>query len=98
MFSQINAESFLIMLLLHEVTHVLGFSNGLFNYFQTTDTLIKTTTINGIERTLFTGKNVIKYAKRHFGCDDIEGVELENQGGNGSVGSHWESRIMLEII
>ena len=93
--SQINAQRFLVMLLLHEFTHVLGFSNGLFNFFQTNDSLIKTKTINGIERTLFTGKNVIKYAKRHFGCDDIEGVELENQGGEGSVGSHWEARIML---
>jgi hypothetical protein len=94
-FSQTNAQNFLIMLLLHEVTHVLGFANGLFKYFQTSDTLIKTTTINGIQRTLFTGSNVVKHAKRHFGCDNIEGVELENQGGEGSAGSHWEARIML---
>ena len=94
-FSQINAQSFLIMLLLHEVTHVLGFSDGLFKYFQTNDTLIKTTTINRIQRTLFTGSNVVKHARRHFACDNIEGVELENQGGDGSAGSHWEARIML---
>ena len=87
-FSQTNAQSFLIMLLLHEITHVLGFTNGLFNLFQTNETLTKTTYINGIQRTLFTGSNVIKYAKRHFACDDIEGVELEDQGGEGSAGSH----------
>ena len=83
------------MLLLHEITHVLGFSNLLYELFQTNDTLIQTKAINGIERKLFTGKNVIKYAKRHFGCDNIEGIELENQGGSGSIGSHWEARIML---
>ncbi len=94
-FNKKNAKSFLIMLLLHEITHVLGFSDGLFQYFQTTQTLTKTKTINGIQRTLFTGSNVIKYAKRHFACDDIEGIELENQGGDGSAGSHWEARIML---
>ena len=94
-FTRTNAQNFLIMLLLHEITHVLGFSNSLFEYFQTNDTLTKTKTINGIQRTLFTGSTVIKHAKRHFGCDNIEGVELENQGGDGSVGSHWEARIML---
>ena len=94
-FTQTNAQNFLIMLLLHEVTHVLGFSNNLFKHFQTNDTLTKTKTINGIQRNLFTGSNVIKYAKKHFGCDNIEGIELENQGGSGSAGSHWEARIML---
>ena len=71
-FTQTNAQNFLIMLLLHEVTHVLGFSNNLFQLFQTSETLTKTKTINGVRRTLFTGSNVIKYAKKHFGCDDIE--------------------------
>ena len=69
------------MFLLNEITHVLGFSNSLYKLFQTNDILIQTKTINGIERKLFTGKNVIKYGKRHFGCDNIEGIELENQGG-----------------
>jgi len=94
-FNKTNSQSFLIMLLLHEITHVLGFSGNLFYYFQTNSTLIKTKEINGIQRTLFTGTNVIKQAKRHFNCDNIEGIELENQGGDGSAGSHWEARIML---
>ena len=94
-FNKINAQPYLIMLLLHEITHVLGFSSSLFELFQTYSSLIKTKTVNGLKRTLFTGPNVIKQAKRHFNCDDIEGIELENQGGDGSVGSHWEARIML---
>ncbi len=93
-FNKTNSQSFLIMLLLHEITHVLGFSGNLYNYFQTNSKTI-TKEINGIKRTLFTGANVIKQAKRHFNCDNIEGIELENQGGDGSVGSHWEARIML---
>ena len=60
------------MILLHEITHILGFSNRLYDYYQTTDILIKTKSINGIQRTLFSGSNVIKHAKRHFTCDDIE--------------------------
>jgi leishmanolysin len=33
---------------------------------------------------------VVEYAKEYYGCDDIEGVPLENAGGIGTVGSHWE--------
>ena len=94
-FTKTNAQPYLIMLLLHEITHVLGFSSSFFEYFQSYSSLLKNKTVNGLKRTLFTGPNVIKQAKRHFNCDDIEGIELENQGGDGSVGSHWEARIML---
>ena len=38
------------------------------------------------------------YGRQHFGvADDIAifpGVELENNGGVGTVGSHWERRVM----
>ena len=36
----------------------------------------------------------IEQAKKHFNCSSINKVPLENQGGDGSVGSHWESRYM----
>ena len=51
--------------------------------------------VNGINRTLITSPNVLKAAKKHFGCSEIDGIELENQGGSGTSGSHWESRVML---
>jgi len=40
---------------------------------------------------------VLAAAKKHFGCSSFPfpGVPLEDQGGEGSVGSHWESRYML---
>ena len=71
-FNKINAQPYLIMLLLHEITHVLGFSSSFFEYFQSYSSLLKTKTVNGLKRTLFTGPNVIKQAKRHFNCDNIE--------------------------
>lgn len=37
---------------------------------------------------------VIEYAKKHFGCDAIDGVELEHFGGLGSSFSHWSKRIL----
>ncbi|PIO69039.1 hypothetical protein TELCIR_09154, partial [Teladorsagia circumcincta] len=39
-------------------------------------------------------------ARRHFNCSTLEGAELENHGGIGSAGSHWEKRlfeIMCEV-
>ena len=89
-----NSEKYLIMLLLHEITHILAFNNNLYEIFPSGINIIKRK-INNEDRFLFQGKNVLKQAKRHFNCDSIEGIELENQGGIGSFGSHWEARVML---
>ncbi|KAK6757607.1 hypothetical protein RB195_015429 [Necator americanus] len=32
-------------------------------------------------------------ARKHFGCPTLEGAEVENQGGTGTAGSHWEKRV-----
>ena len=90
-FSQLNSQEYLIMLLLHEITHILGFSNILYDYYINNSTKI----IVKNNKILFHGENVIKKAKKHFNCDLIEGIELENQGSSGSYGVHWDSRIML---
>ena len=37
---------------------------------------------------------MVEAAKKHFNCPTLKGVELENQGGSGTDGSHWEERIM----
>jgi len=36
---------------------------------------------------------VKKEAQKHFNCPDLEGAELENQGGEGTALTHWEKRI-----
>jgi leishmanolysin len=89
-----NAQEFLTMLLLHEITHVLVFSDSLYEYFQYYD-VTTTKTVNGVTRTLIQTPKVLEVAAQHFGCSSIDGVEIENQGGVGSAGSHWEARIML---
>ena len=33
-------------------------------------------------------------AKAQFGCNEVIGVELENQGGIGTAGAHWEHRVL----
>eukprot|EP01116_Phalansterium_solitarium_P024935 TRINITY_DN9296_c1_g1_i1.p1 TRINITY_DN9296_c1_g1~~TRINITY_DN9296_c1_g1_i1.p1 ORF type:complete len:815 (-),score=340.57 TRINITY_DN9296_c1_g1_i1:196-2640(-) len=38
---------------------------------------------------------VVDAARRHFGCPDLDGVELENGGARGTYMQHWEKRILL---
>ena len=41
---------------------------------------------------------VQEQAKIHYGCDNIIGVELENQGGQGTAFQHWEHRVVGVIL
>ena len=96
-FSKKNSENFLSLLLLHEITHVLAFSNNLYSFFQIDENtkILDNKIINGINRTLLSTPKVVQAAQKHFNCSSITGIELENQGGEGSIGSHWEARTML---
>ena len=94
-YTKTNAKDFLTMLLLHEITHVLVFSESLYSYFNYKGDVTTTSTINGISRTLIKTPKVRSIAAQHFNCSSIVGVEIENQGGKGSAGSHWEGRVML---
>lgn len=97
--TKINADKYFQTILFHELTHVLGFSNSLFHYFSpSSQPITKRTTVNGVTRTIVTSPKVVKVAREYYGCDTLEGVELESQGGSGSVGSHWEGRIMMGDI
>ena len=78
-------------LLFHELTHVLGFHPEILKILN----LIYTETINNEKYTYVKSPKVLEKAKIHFGCVNIKGLQLENQGQTGSVGSHWESRYML---
>ena len=73
---------------MHEFAHIFGF---LYNNFEP---FIKSKTINGKTVTLLSSPKVIQAAKRHFNCDSLEGVELEDDGHEYSKYQHWESRIM----
>lgn len=35
---------------------------------------------------------VVAKAREHFQCPTLNGAELEDEGGPGTAGSHWESR------
>lgn len=44
-------------------------------------------------RTIIKTPNVLQSVKEHFNCSRMLGAELEDDGGRGSRGSHWEQRI-----
>ena len=92
-----NHIIFISNLLLHEISHVLAFNSDLFPYFNKLPNLQQTVSdieINGIKRQLLRTPKVVEKAMKHFNTD-LLGVELEDQGGSDTAGSHWEARIML---
>ena len=94
---KINSQDYLEYLLLHGITHILGFSYNLFSSFpgQLSSTII-------IEKEIRTNKEkykirtpkVLEFARKYFNCDKINGVELENTEDNINP-AHWEARILL---
>ena len=91
MTSQKDYKFYMKNLLFHELTHVLGFHPIYFEPLQ----LIYSETIGNVQNFYIKSPKVLEKAAIHFGCDSIKGIPLENQGGNGSFGSHWEARYML---
>lgn len=39
---------------------------------------------------------VVQEVREHFACPDLEGAELEDQGGDGTALTHWEKRIFQD--
>jgi hypothetical protein len=98
-----NSENYFIKLFLHEINHILSFNIDLFGLYIDPNNnkklgiekVLKSKIVNNFNRTMIITPKVIETAKKHFSCNEIEGVELENQGTSGSANNHWESRIML---
>ena len=90
-FSQTNSEKFLELLFLHEMSHVLIFHPSFFIFLG----MLGEKTVNREKRYYIKTTKVLEKAKKHFSCNSIDGIYLENYGGQGSAGSHWESRYML---
>lgn len=80
----------------HEFTHILGFADNLFPKYVRPGTTTPRTDVTG-KVTIGTETfntiampEVVSFARTYFGCPSIPGVPLENNGGDGSAGSHWE--------
>ena len=90
-FSKKNTDLYMKNLLFHELTHVLIFNPELMKDLGMTKTKI----FDGSFVTFINSPRVLTAARQHFNCTTLNGIPLENQGSEGSAGSHWESRYML---
>ncbi len=85
----------------HEMAHALAFSPGLYPYFRdATGTVYPSFSsdqvIQGLPTKFLTTPRVSAVASSYFGCNDatLKGAPLENNGGSGSLGAHWERSVI----
>lgn len=86
---------------IHEITHVLGFSSGLYSSFlDETGTkrteVTRAGTYRGIAGTMIVTPKLRETVSNHYNCplSSVVGMELENEGGSGSKGSHFERTLI----
>ena len=91
-YSKIQSQEYFDSIILHEFTHILGFD---YYIFYNLNIILKKTDKFGIQRYYINSPKVKNLGKKYFNCENIDGVELEEFGGSGTAGSHWESRILL---
>ena len=92
-FSKPNTKEFFQTVLVHEFTHILGFSKNFFETYY--NNIFSKVDNDGLTRTYLKSPKLLEVARKYFNCPTLEGVELENQGGDGTADSHWEARILL---
>jgi len=84
-------------LLLHEITHVLGFSTSLYPYFvdnsgRRRSGHIKSGKIDGSTSMVISTPVLTQRLRRFFGCSSLAGAYMENSGSSATAGSHFERR------
>ena len=81
---------------MHEFIHILGFANSFFVAYQKSN--FTKVDADGVTRVFLNSPKLLQVAKKYYNCDTVDGVELEEFGGDGTTGSHWEERILLGDI
>ncbi|GKA76124.1 EGF-like, conserved site-containing protein [Tanacetum coccineum] len=100
-------ETLLSATLIHEVMHVLGFDAHAFTHFrderkrrrsQVTEQAIDEKLGRTVTRVVL--PRVVMHSRHHYGTysENFTGLELEDGGGRGTSGSHWEKRLLMNEI
>jgi len=82
---------------LHEAYHIMGFARSLYQFYIDPVTLKRKTESdtyivksNGKFPYVIRSPKVLAHAREYFKCQNLDGVPVEDNGGSGSAGSHWE--------
>ena len=86
---------------LHETFHLLGFADWAYtNYVNpagvayTQSDVVGSVTYGSQTYTTLKFANLVAFARSYYNCPDIQGIALENGGGSGSAGSHWDKQFL----
>jgi hypothetical protein len=88
----------------HEFTHALGFSKSFYQYYMdpVAGTLIPNSTVNATIRGLPTLSiavpSFLTVARDYYNCPNMSAFEFENEGQSASIGSHWDSRAVMDDL
>lgn len=102
-----EAETLLSATLIHEVMHVLGFDPHAFAHFRdermrrrsrVTEQAMDEKLGRMVTRVVL--PRVLMHSRFHYGAfsENFTGLELEDGGGRGTSGSHWEKRLLMNEI
>ncbi|CAK60451.1 unnamed protein product (macronuclear) [Paramecium tetraurelia] len=85
----------------HEIIHGLGFTDDFFNtyYDSITGNSYKSSNSFTTFQTIFLSTpRVTNFAQYHFNCTTLKGLQMENNGGSGTQGSHLERSLFYNEI
>ncbi|GMH33198.1 hypothetical protein BSKO_01032 [Bryopsis sp. KO-2023] len=79
----------------HEVLHALIFNPDLWSVFIDAEgNSLSKFDVVGENPPAIVSPKALSAARAHFGCKDMTGIPLENQGSAGTAGAHWDSRFL----
>jgi len=86
--------------MMHELTHTLGFSTSLYNYFMDSNGKrlsghLKKVQINGNTRTVLDLAPLTPRLRNFYGCSTLQGAILENYGNSATAGTHFERQYFV---
>ena len=78
----------LVFVGIHEMTHILGFSAGMFATFPAGNPLVQDQSGYYLNSAA-----IQREIKKYFGCPESKGLPLEDQDGT-LIASHWEKKVV----
>lgn len=94
-----NNTNYMVKLLMTELTHLLVFSMLNFGYFPNSPSSVYAIatrqTIKGpVLQTKIITPNVVRWARIYYNCQSIDGMWLEDEGGQTTVNLFWEASLL----